>query len=269
MRCEDAQELITALVDDELAATERSSVQAHLAECPDCRSQHEREKALKRDIKSTAAAVTAPPMLREQIETHWGKSGSDTRVTGLVPVREWLASARLWPVYAFAAVILLAAALLFQRQPNKDVATAALAMHESIVGGKTALVRVTDAAQLRRELARAVNGRFAPIALDLSTMRLYPVAGMAQKIGDRDILVTVYEGDDATITCFTFLGGEADAPRGSERIFDPDMKINFYAFSRGRVNGVMHGEGQVICILVSKMAPAELLDVARGKPHHA
>jgi hypothetical protein len=269
MRCEDAQELITALVDDELTVTERSGVEAHLAECPDCRSQHEQESALKRDIKSAAAAVAAPPTLREQIERHWGKSGSEPSVAGLVSVREWLASARLWPVYAFAAVILVAAALLFQWQPNKDVAAAALAMHENIVGGKTALVRVTDAAQLRRELAGAVNGRFAPIALDLSMMKLYPVAGVAQKIGDRDILITVYEGEGATITCFTFLGGEADAPRGSERIFDPDKKINFYAFSRGRVNGVMHGEGQVICILVSKMAAAELLDVARGKPHHA
>ena len=269
MRCEDAQELITALVDDELTATERAGVEGHLAECPDCRSQHERERALKRDIKSAAAAVAAPPRLREQIESHWRKSGSDTRVTGLVSVREWLALARRWPVYAFAAAILVAATLLFQWQPNKDVATAALAMHESIVGGKTALVRVTDAAQLRRELARAVNGRFAPIALDLSTMKLHPVAGITQKIGDRDVLVTVYEGEGATITCFTFLGGETDAPRGSERIFDPGKKINFYAFSRGRVSGVMHGEGQVICILVSKMAPAELLDVARGKPHHA
>jgi anti-sigma factor RsiW len=262
--------LITGLVDDELAATERAAVEGHLAECYDCAAQFQRETALKRAMKLAASAIVVPQALREKIEPHSGKLLSPARETKGVSVLEWLGALRLRPVYGFAFVVLIAAAaLLFQWRPNEDIPTTALAIHENIVSGKTALVRANDAAQLRKKLTLAVNDKFAPIPLDLSMIKLYPVAGFVERIADRDILVTVYEGESATITCFTLLGGEADAPQGSERLFDSERKINFYAFSRGDVNGVMHREGQVICLLVSKMALPELLSVARGKPHHA
>jgi anti-sigma factor RsiW len=270
MRCDEAQELITGLVDNELTATERVATEEHLAECHDCRAQLERESALKRDMKLAASAVVVPQPLREKIERREGKSAADEQVLASNFLRRWLALPRLRPIYGFAVVALIvAAALLFQWRPNEDIPTTALAMHESIVSGKTALVRINDAAQLRKKLTLAVNDKFAPIALDLSMIKLHPVAGFVKRIADRDMLVTVYEGEGATITCFTLLGGEADAPQDSERVFDPERKINFYAFSRGEVNGVIHQEGQVICLLVSKMALPELLSVARGKPHHA
>jgi anti-sigma factor RsiW len=269
MRCDETQELITGLVDNELSATERAAVEGHLAECHDCTAQFEQETALKRDMKLAASAVVVPQALREKIEPHSGELRSPARETKGVSVLEWLGALRLRPVYGFAFVaLILAATVLFQWRGNKDIPTRALAIHENIVSGKTALVRANDAAQLRKKLTLAVNDKFAPIALDLSMIKLYPVAGFVERIANRDILVTVYEGEGGTITCFTFLGGEADAPQDAERLFDSERKINFYAFSRGEVNGVIHGEGQVICLLVSKMAPAELLGVARGKPHH-
>jgi hypothetical protein len=167
------------------------------------------------------------------------------------------------------ALALIVAALWLPWRSSEDIPTAALAIHENIISGKTTLARVNDAAQLRKKLTLAVNDRFAPIALDLSMIKLYPVAGFVKRIADRDVLVTDDEGEGGTITCFTLLGGEEDAPQDSERVFDPERKINFYVFSRGEVNGVIHREGQVICLLVSKMALPELLGVARGKPHHA
>jgi anti-sigma factor RsiW len=271
MHCDEAQELITGLVDDELTAIEKAAVKEHLAECHDCTAQFEREVALKRDIRLAAQAIAVPQDLREKIASREGKLGSDRWPTRVISsAREWLATARLRPIYGFAVVALVVAAWLFQLRPRDDIPTRTLAIHESLVSGKTALVRVNDAAQLRKELTRAVNSRFEPISLNLAKFKLHPVAGFATKIANRDVLVTVYEGDGSTVTCFTFLGAEADAPEGSERFYDPDKRISFYGFSRGGVNGVMHREGDdVICILVSKISPAELLGVARGKPHHA
>jgi putative zinc finger protein len=269
MRCDEAQELITGLVDDELAATERAAVEGHLAECYDCAAQFQRETALKRAMKLAASAIVVPQALREKIEPHSGKLLSPARETKGVSVLEWLGALRLRPVYGFAFAALIIAALLLPWRPNKDIPTTALAIHENIVSGKTALARVNDGAQLRNKLTLAVNDRFAPIALDLSMIKLYPVAGFVERIADRDILVTVYEGEGSTITCFTLLGGETDAPQDAERFFDPERKINFYAFSRGNMNGVIHREGQVICLLASTMALPDLLGVARGKPHHA
>jgi Putative zinc-finger len=269
MRCDEAQELITGLVDDELAATERAAVEGHLAECYDCTAQLQRETALKRAMKVAASAIVVPQALREKIEPHSGKLRPPTPAAKGVSIPEWLAALRLRPVYGFALAALIVAALWLPWRPNGDIPSKALAIHENIVSGKTTLARVNDAAELRKKLTLAVNDKFAPIALDLSMIKLYPVAGFVERIAGRDILVTVYEGEGGTITCFTLLGGEGDAPQDAERVFDPERKINFYAFSRGKVNGVIHREGQVICLLVSKMALPELLSVARGKPHHA
>jgi hypothetical protein len=100
-------------------------------------------------------------------------------------------------------------------------------------------------------------------------MKLYPVSGFVQRVGDREVLVTVYQGDGPAVTCFTFLGSEADAPDGAERFYDADMRVNFYAFARGGVNGLLHPEGEVICLLVSKMPAADLRAIIRGKSAHA
>ena len=269
MRCDEAQELITGLVDDELTVTERVATEEHLAECHDCRAQFERETALKREVRLAASAIVVPQALREKLESHVVQARSDMHVPKSSSVLERLAGPRVRPIYALAAAVLLVVAILFQFQADEDIATRASAIHQSVVSGKASLARINDVTQLRNQLSAAVNHRFAPIALDLSVIKLYPVAGFVEKIGDRDMLITVYEGEGSAITCFTFIGGEADAPQVSERFFDPDRKINFYAFSHGEVKGVMHQVGEVICILVSKMAPAELLSVARGKLHHS
>ena len=268
MRCDEAQELITGLIDEELTATERVAVEGHLAECRDCKTQFEREAALKRDMKLAAAAIVVPHALRQKMESRGSTLVRDIWPIQGSSVRQWLAASRWRPVCAAAGVALVVAALLFQVQPKKDVATAALPIHESIVSDKTALVRVNDGARLRKELTLAVNDRFAPIALDLSMMKLYPITGFVQKLGGREVLVTIYEGGGPMITCFTFLGDDEDAPKDSERLFDPEMKINFYLFSRGPVSAVMHRVGEVNCLLVANMPAADLLVVARGGSHH-
>lgn len=269
MDCDQAQELITGLVDNELTAAERDAIDAHLAQCSPCSAQLERETTLKRDIRHAAAAIAVPQDLRARIESPERSVGPDIDRRKELSVPEWLVARRWRPAYAFAAVVFVVAALLFHSQTKENIPAAALAMHEKVINGTITLVRVRDGAQLRQQLTRAVNGRFAPVALDLSIIQLHPVAGFFEKVGDRDVLVTVYEGNGRMMTCFTFLGSEADAPKGSKRLLDPDRKINFYAFSRGAVNGVLHAEGEVICVLVSNMEPAELLDVARGKAHRA
>src|SRR4030095_12416908 len=215
MRCDEAQELITGLIDAELTARERAGVEEHLTVCEGCRSQFEREAALKRELKLAAAAVVTPQALRAKLEQR-GNSVSDRQASSNFSLRTWLWSARLRPAYALAAVILVAGALLFQWQSKKDLPSTALTLHENILVGKMPLTRVTDAARLRTDLTRAVNDRFAPIALDLSMMKIYPVAGFVEKIGGRDILVAVHQGNAPTITCFTFLG-DVSAPPGDWR----------------------------------------------------
>jgi hypothetical protein len=81
--------------------------------------------------------------------------------------------------------------------------------------------------------------------------------------------VTVYQGQGPTVTCFTFLGSESDAPPAAAVFFDAVKKINFYSYGEGDVQAVMHAEGGVICIMVSKMPASDLLAMMRDKARHS
>jgi hypothetical protein len=269
MRCDEAQELITASVDDQLSAEERSTLGNHLADCRDCRAQLERETALKRDLGRVSESITIPKALRNRIAATIRELDADPPMANRASSRSWFGLPSLRPAWAFALVLVIIAALAYPFRPGQDIASMALSTHEGILNGKETFVRVGDAGQLRKDLALAVNNRFAPVVLDLSMAKLRPVSGLVKKIGNRQVLVTVYEGDGPTITCYTFLGTEADAPKNAELFRDDEVRVNFYIFSKDQMSAVMHQEGEVICILVAKMAPAELLDLLRGKAHHA
>ena len=267
MRCDQAQELITARLDNELSADEHGAIEAHLHTCERCQRALTAESRLKQQLKLARQEVTAPAALRRELES--AIVSRRTAVTSAGGFASWF-SLRNWrPAFAVGLLIIAIVALFFFRSPQPDLAMAVLDSHRDLLSGKTALVRYDDANRLRQELSRAVRDRFAPIALDLSMMRLYPVSGFVQKIGDRDVLVTVYQGAGPAITCFTLLGSESDAPEGAQHFYDSDMKLNFYSFSQDGINAVLHSEGNIICILVSKMSPADILALLRGKSAHA
>jgi hypothetical protein len=334
MRCDEAQDLITARVDNELGADERAAIDAHLTICAECALAFEQESILKRRVRLAGLQISAPAELRRLIgkkslaatavkKTWSGRSLrgrfalpnwrrreeksatptlskkilSEWSFRGWFPMPTWrrieeksaaLAFVkRAWSGWSFqvwlalptwrrawisAMLVSIVALVIYTREHDESegaFATEAFEIHAAILSGKTALLRAVNLAAMRRELAHAVGDRFKPVVLDLSLMKLYPVAGFVQNIGGRDLLVTVYQGDGPAVTCFTFLGSEIDAPQGAERLYDADMRINYYSFSRGDLNSVLHQEGDVICLLVSKMAPAELLALLRGKSAHA
>jgi anti-sigma factor RsiW len=269
MRCDQAQELITARLDNELNSDERSDLEAHMKGCEHCRRALAAESRLKQQIKATRRELVAPAALRREIENQIAvrrasvATKTDSGFAAWFKLRSWR------PVFTVALLVIGIATILYVRAPQQDLGMAALEIHRNLLSGKTKLVHYDDANRLRQELANAVANRFAPIAFDLSTMNLYPVSGFVQKIDGRDVLVTVYQGGGPAITCFTFLGAESDAPRSAERFYDAAMKVNFYSFSQDGINAVLHQEGNVICILVSKMAPADILALLRGKSAHA
>ena len=266
MRCEEAEELITALIDGELTAVERGPLEDHLAGCNACELQREREAALKQSLRQAGVAISAPPFLREAVSEKIDAFAAERPRHRWFRDRDWLTVPSLGPFVAFVSIIAVLAALLFQFNWRSDLTGDAVAVYRDLVGGR-AIARVGDAAKLRTDLSRAVNNRFAPVSPDLSALKLFPVAGFVEKIGGRDVLVTVYEGAGPMVVCFTFLGDESDAPKDATALFDPEHQVNFYSFSRGAVSAVMHRVGEVNCLLVANMPAAELLAAARGKPH--
>jgi len=267
MDCEQAQEWITALIDSELSEAERRAIEGHLAGCRQCQRIYEQERHIKEQVRLASAAVTAPAALRRMIDESMhqprGWRRFNERIKALLAV-PWIR-----PALAVALLLLVFYPLIFRGAGERGVALATLTTHAEIEAGQKTLAPADDPAELKRKLIQAVGSQFAPMGFDLSELKLHPISGFVEKIGGREVIVTVYRGEGPDVTCFTFLGSESDAPPGAERFFDEAKKINFYSFAQSNIHAVMHREGEVICIMVSKMPAAQLLALMRDRARHA
>ncbi len=262
MTCAEAEELVTALVDGELNDPERAALESHLRECAHCREVLEKEKLVRQKIRGHAENLSAPIRLRQKILSDEQKS-SEQRPSWWVD---------LWrrPVFAagaLAAVILAIALPIFfaLKSPSQPVATAALETYARFARGELPVERTENPKEVVAQLTKAVGGEFHPMGYDFSAMDLKPVAGLVREINGRKILIAIYQGPRGTIFCYTFLGSEADAPADAARFLDSAQRMSFYAFSQGKVNAVLHREGEIICILASEMPMDDLLALARSK----
>ena len=270
MNCEEARELVTALIDNQIFDSERPLIETHLKECAACRRAYEQERALKAEIHNLGTRLTAPAEFHKKILTNHGMLPNKAR-----SFTEWkdILSFRLFGHRAFAFALLLIVllpAIYLLTQRSQSVSLAALQIESKIARGELSLRTANSQKELRDWQIRAVNGKFVPMAYDLTAMNLKPIGGLVQDLDGRKMLVTVYSGAEQSITCFTFIGNENDAPQDAAVVFDQSRKINFYLFSRNGYNAVLHREGNVICLLVSpEMSAHELLDIIRSQPHKA
>lgn len=264
MKCEEAREFITALIDGELTQRERADTESHLGECLRCRSAYERERAVKKQIRELGLGTMMPAGLESRVV-----AGLDAVLTGS-GFSSW--STVRWfprPAFAVAVAAILVVTIFYMTKPRGEpVSVAVLGIQEKLASGGLALHTARDQDELRNWQINAVNGKFAPIGYFLSSMHFRPEGGLVRDIDGRRVLVTVFRKGGESVTCFTFLGSEADAPKDATTVLSQDKQIVFYAFSRRGYNAVLHREGDVICILVSKLPAEELLDLARDKAHH-
>jgi Putative zinc-finger len=268
MKCEEARELITALVDQELLDPERPLLEMHLKECARCRFALEEERRLKTEIRAAADHLRAPAQLRNRILTDPRLFREKSQSTRGWRDYIWPRSFTLRPALIVTLLLVFSLSSLYLFNVNRTkqpIAVAALETYGLFLSNELPVSRANGAAKIKEQLIRAVGGSFEPMGYDFSAMNLEPVAGAIREIQGRKILVAIYQGQGGTLFCYTFVGSEADAPQAAARFFDADKKINFYAFSRGGMNAVLHREGDVICILASEMPMEELLALARSK----
>jgi anti-sigma factor RsiW len=266
MKCEEARELITALVDDELTPAERSPLEAHLGDCARCQGVYEQERILKHEIHRISRSISAPADLKRKILTRHG----------IVPVEAESLSAWsklgvtfrpfLRPALGLVVIVLVLLPIVYLVRTNSQpISVAALEIEQRIAAGKISLRKATTPNELRDWQTRAVQGKFAPMEYDLSSMNVRAVGGLVEEVNGRKMLVTVYRGNSMSVTCFTFLGTEEDAPTNAATFMDATKNVKFYTFSKDGLNAVLHRKGDVICLLVSKMSVEELLTIAIAK----
>jgi anti-sigma factor RsiW len=269
MKCEQAEELISALIDDELSDPERSSIEGHLKDCTKCQRAYEWGRVLNGEIRTASASVVAPVDLRQRIlsvqrTTTKEAESSKGRSKLILRLQPFLR-----PTFAFALLVILVISIFLLRQsPSQPISLAALQIRAKIARGEVSLREATDTDELHTWLRRSVDGKFGPLGYDFSSMNVRPVGGTVQEVEGRQILVAVFRGDGLSIMCFTFLGTEEDAPKNATVFFDPEKQMRFYTFSRDGIHAVLHREDNVICMLVSNMPPEELLSLVKSSSPH-
>ena len=269
MKCEEAEELISALADNELSDRERSSIEGHLRDCPRCQRAYEWHQSLNSKIHTVSASVVAPVDLRQRILSDHrtmpkeaeSSNGGSKLILRLQPF--------LRPAFASALLVILLISIFFLMQrPSQPISLTALQIRAKIDEGEISLQEATNTDELHDWLRHAVDGKFGPLGYDFSPLGVKPIGGTVREVKGRQILVAVFKGNGLSITCFTFLGTEEDAPKNATVFFDPDKRMRFYSFSRDGVHAVLHREDNVICILVSNMPPEELLSLVKSSSPH-
>ena len=269
MKCEEAEELISALADNELSDRERSSIEGHLRDCPRCRRTYEWHQSLNSEIHTVSASVVAPIDLRQRIlsDQHTmpkeaeSSNGGSKLILRLQPF--------LRPAFASALLVILLISIFFLMQrPSQPISLTALQIRAKIDEGEISLQEATNTDELHDWLRHAVDGKFGPLGYDFSPLGVKPIGGTVREVKGRQILVAVFKGNGLSITCFTFLGTEEDAPKNATVFFDPETRIRFYSFSRNGINAVLHREDNTICILTSNMPAEELLSLVRNSSPH-
>jgi anti-sigma factor RsiW len=269
MKCEEAEELISALADNELSDRERSSIEGHLRDCPRCQRAYEWHQSLNSEIRTVSASVVAPIDLRQRIlsDQHTmpkeaeSSNGGSKLILRLQPF--------LRPAFASALLVILLISIFFLMQrPSQPISLTALQIRAKIDEGEISLQEATNTDELHDWLRHAVDGKFGPLGYDFSPLGVKPIGGTVQEVKGRQILVAVFKGNGLSITCFTFLGTEEDAPKNATVFFDPETRMRFYSFSRNGINAVLHREDNTICILTSNMPAEALLSLVRSQSPH-
>jgi len=271
MRCDEAQELITGLIDSELSSAERSTIEEHLRGCPNCRLGYRNERDLKQQLRTAASYLQAPVPLRQ-------------RVLGALPLApppeeegqsfwDYLFSsvrALLRPAFVTALFVLfIVPALYLTRATAPPISLLVVETYGKIQRGEMQLVSSPNPEKLKEQLVQAVEGAFAPMGYDFSMINLKPTGALVRELAGRKMIAVVYQGKGPPLICYTFLGTEKDAPASASAFVDSENNMRFYIFTADAINAVMHREGDTICILASAMPAHELLALARAKARSA
>jgi len=219
---------------------------------------------------STRLALRAPPTVETDPEFEARLRAAldtvDAEFEERRQPRPHRARRRAW---LFATMVVAAAAtvLLFwilgERAPA-GLPDAAIGDFLAVRDGRAQLLHSTlRPADLEQQLAQ--DGLHLRLrVLDLSMMGWQLKGGRPSELGGRPAGLFVYRNAAGhVVVCEMFEGRLSDLPPGAER-FDHEG-IPFFAYRERGVTAVFWPEGDVLCILVADLPPAELHQLAIAK----
>jgi anti-sigma factor RsiW len=248
------REMLHELVDGRLRGEERAGVEQHRAACPACRQEVEVLRATKQ-AAARMFAPEAPPAdlvssLRATLDDEDRQAARHVR-------RPW----RRRPVFIYATLAAVLAAGVWVLIRPASVPADASRDYGEYRAGRLPLERLTaDAAALNAFFAQRNLG-FPSRVFDLGMMGYRLVGGRVHHVGREPSAFFVYQGPAGQVLLCEMYEGVP--PAGAEvRLHDG---ISFHVHRRGHTTLVFWQEGDVACVLVSDIAPEEVVQLAFAK----
>jgi len=247
------REMLHELVDGRLRGEERAGVEQHLAACPACRQELE----VLRATKQASARMFAPEAPPSDLVSRLRAALDDEDRLRAGPRRAWRRRAPF--IYATLAAVLAAGVwVLIRPAPVPADVSRDYAEYRA---GRLPLERLTaDAAALNAFFAQRNLG-FPSRVFDLGMMGYRLVGGRVHHVGREPSAFFVYQGPAGQVLLCEMYEGVP--PAGTEdRLHDG---IIFHVHRRGHTTLVFWQEGDVACVLVSDIAPEEVVQLAFAK----
>ena len=249
-------------LDGRLAAAACDEVERHVEACAECRREYEAMAWTKKTVAKNFAAPEASTALRASIRQALRAADYPTDAETAQP-SFWRAQLR--PVLAAAAVLLVAALLAFtwfSRRPNlPEVAARDFKVYQA---QQLALELATADVKAMESYFAAHGVAFNTRVFDLGMMQYQLVGGRVQQPGSAPRALFVYQGPaKQKLVCQMYVGQVGELPRGAT--LRENKGIKFYLYGSKGITAVFWQEGAVVCVLVSDIAPEEVVQLAFAK----
>ena len=248
------------LADERLPAERRGVVQAHVADCLQCRREIEALRRLKSALREQLPRHDVPPEVSERIRAALGAeaaAGADS------PRRSFELSRRVFLIGGAAAAAAVVA-LLFARRRDRDPVRAAAEDLTRFRSDQLELeLRTDDVAALERFFAARALG-FPARVFDLGMMGYALVGGSVHRLAGARSALFAYQGaQGGRLICQMYEGTTgALPPAEEERVAN---QIPFRVYRREGLTLVFWQEGPVVCVLASDGDSGEAVDLALAK----
>jgi anti-sigma factor RsiW len=244
------------LFDGRADAVVRSEAEDHLRACAECRRRLAALEAVRTAVRARSGPAELPPELAERLRGALDREDRTARVRSR-PVRwAWVAAGAI----AAAAVLLI---VLLPRGRAPDMVDQVIRQYRAETSAlPPRSLRTGDIAALEGFL-RAQDLPFSVRVLDLGMMRWELVGGGVEQLGGAPSAVLVYRRDGRILVCRMYLGSTASLPPTAD--VEEHRGSRFQVYERDGLTAVFWQEGDTVCVLVSDLGRAEVVDLAVAK----
>ena len=256
-------------LDQRLDAATCDEVERHLETCAECRREYEAMAWTKQQTTKHFVPVGAPAELRERILQSLRAERPLTVVEMAAPAVE-TAHPSFWqkqlrPLLAAAAVVLLAGILagVYFLKPT-SLPEVAVRDFRAYTAQQLALELSTGDVKAMEKYFTEHGVPFNTRVFDLGMMNYQLVGGRVQQPGAKPRALFVYRGPaNEKLVCQMFAGKVDELPKGAT--LRENKGHSFYIYQKDAVTAVFWQEGSVVCVLVSDIAPEQVVQLAFAK----